>query len=72
MKPFNEHEKAVDKEAQKRADQINKAGDEVLDLLVKYDLTVNDMQVILNQLTQNLAVVFQSRKISTFIDKKAE
>ena len=60
----------VDAEAKARAEKINHFGEMFLEEATKQDLTVNDLQVVLNTLTQQLNVVFLSRKVSDFTNKE--
>ena len=71
MKPFSKFKDKVDDEAMKRAKKIDDVSQKFLDLLVEAELTVNDSQVIIQQLTQQFQTVFLSRQVNDFMDKKA-
>lgn len=69
-KPFDAQQELVQKEAEKRAEKINVSGEKILQIAVTDELTVNDLQVILQQLTQQMNMVFLSRQCAEFVDKK--
>lgn len=67
-KPFDAQQDLVHKEANVRAEKINKSAEKILDIAVADQLTVNDLQVIVQQLTQQMNMVFLSRQCSEFVD----
>lgn len=69
-KPFDAQQELVNSEAKKRGEKIDQVAAQFLDILVKEEMTVNDMQVILNQLTQQLQVVFLSHQVKEFAPEK--
>ncbi len=71
-KPFDSQQDLVHKEASARAEKINQCAQKVLDVAVADGLTVNDLQVILQQLTQQMQMVFLSRQCSEFVEKPKE
>jgi hypothetical protein len=68
--PFNAQNDLVQEEAKKRAEQIDATAEKIFQVCLDADITVNDLQVINSQLTQQMNAVFLSRKCSEFIDKK--
>jgi len=70
-KPFDAQQELVQKEANVRAEKINKSAEKILDIAVADQLTVNDLQVIVQQLTQQMNMVFLSRQCSEFVDPVA-
>lgn len=71
-KPFDAQQDLINKEAGKRAEKINLSAEKILDIAVTDGLTVNDLQVIVQQLSQQMQQVFLSRQCSEYIDKKVE
>jgi len=69
-KPFNAQQDLIQKEAEKRSEKIGAAAQKMLDMAVAEGLTVNDLQVIIQQLTSQMNLVFLSRKCSEFVDKQ--
>lgn len=62
----------ANEEAKKRAEQLDIVGNKFLTLAQDEDITVNDLQYILNSLVEQLALVFRSRKINDFMSKKED
>lgn len=67
-KPFDAQQDLVQKEARVRAEKINKSAEKILDITLTDELTVNDLQVIVQQLTQQMNMVFLSRQCSEFVE----
>lgn len=68
-KQADEKLKEVNAEAQKRSEKIDAFGDKLLKMASEEDMTINDLQVVLNTLTKQLELVFISRKVSDFVAK---
>lgn len=57
-------------EAKVRAEKIDAFGNKILDQASAEGLTINDVQVVLNTILEQTNMVFRSRKVSEFVEKK--
>lgn len=57
-------------EAKVRAEKIDTFGNKILDQASAEGLTINDVQVVLNTILEQTNMVFRSRKVSEFVEKK--
>ena len=62
----------IDEEATKRAEKIDIFGDKLLKMASEEEMTINDLQVVLNTLTKQLELVFISHKVSDFIVEESK
>lgn len=67
-KPFKAQQDMINDEAKKRAEKIDRVAAQFFQVLKDEDMSINDLRVITNQITQQVENIFLSNKITRFLE----
>lgn len=66
--PFKAQQEMINEEAKKRAEKIDKVAEKFFAILKEEEMTINDLNVITNQITKQVEAIFLSNKITKFLE----
>lgn len=69
-KPFDAQQDLINDEAKARAKKIDETAEALIALALEKQLTMNDLHVVLNQLTQQFQSIFLSHTVDHYVSPK--